>query len=130
MSTPREEAVTPLPRPETTPPETTTYFITAGCVTRAEGRRPETDGENRVHDGDVAYDEIYEVAKVMRGRSMSRTMAGTVKEILGTCFSIGCTVDGQHPRDMQESIDDGSLEVADYEAPTSELPERLQKARA
>ena len=38
---------------------------------------PETDGENRVHDGDVAYDEIYEVAKVMRGRSMSRTMAGT-----------------------------------------------------
>ena len=83
-----------------------------------------------VHDGNLTLDDIIEVAKVMRGRSMARTMAGTVKEILGTCFSIGCTVDGQHPRDMQESIDDGSLEVADYEAPTSELPERLQKARA
>jgi len=76
---------------------------------------PELDGDNRVHDGDISYDDVYEVAKVMRGRSLARKMAGTVKEILGTCFSIGCTVDGEHPKDLQEQIDDGSKEVADYE---------------
>merc|ERR1712094_112011 len=75
---------------------------------------PDTDGDNRVHDGDVSYDQIYEVAKTMRGRSMARTMAGTVKEMLGTAFSIGCTVDGKHPRDIIEEIDDGTRTVEDY----------------
>ena len=81
---------------------------------------PEADGDNRVHDGDVSYDDIYEVAKVMRKRSMARTMAGTVKEMLGTAFSIGCTVDGEHPRDIIEQIDDGERTVEDYEAPKDE----------
>merc|ERR1712094_131813 len=76
---------------------------------------PDTDGENRVHDGDVSYDQVYEVAKVMRGRSMARTMAGTVKEMLGTCFSVGCTVDGKAPRQLQEEIDNGEITVEPFE---------------
>merc|ERR550514_2098723 len=48
---------------------------------------------------------------------------GTVKEMLGTAFSIGCTVDGKHPRDVQEEIDNGELEVEPYEAPAEEAAE-------
>jgi len=47
------------------------------------------------HDGDITYDDVYNAAKTLRHRSMARTMAGTVKEILGTCQSVGCTVDGK-----------------------------------
>ena len=47
----------------------------------------------------------------MRDRSMARTLAGTVKEILGTANSIGCTVNGESPRDVQASIDDGEVEI-------------------
>jgi len=30
-----------------------------------------------------------------------------VKEILGTCVSVGCSVDGKSPMDLQEAIDEG-----------------------
>eukprot|EP00730_Choanoeca_flexa_P006346 TRINITY_DN12140_c1_g1_i3.p1 TRINITY_DN12140_c1_g1~~TRINITY_DN12140_c1_g1_i3.p1 ORF type:complete len:207 (+),score=54.41 TRINITY_DN12140_c1_g1_i3:66-686(+) len=76
--------------------------------------------KNVVHDGDMSYNDVYEIAKLMRGRSMARKMAGTVKEILGTCQSVGCTVDGKHPHDWIEEIDAGEVEVEDYEAPAEE----------
>ena len=36
----------------------------------------------------------------MRPRSMARELKGTVKEILGTCQSVGCTIDGTSAPDM------------------------------
>eukprot|EP00438_Fugacium_kawagutii_P022309 Skav233989 [mRNA] locus=scaffold1008:925402:928009:+ [translate_table: standard] len=29
---------------------------------------------------------------------------GTAKEILGTCFAVGCTVDGQKPGALQQAL--------------------------
>ena len=37
--------------------------------------------------------------------------AGTVKEILGTCQSVGCTVEGSHPHDKVDDINDGTLSI-------------------
>eukprot|EP00049_Salpingoeca_infusionum_P016920 m.351185 g.351185 ORF g.351185 m.351185 type:complete len:173 (-) comp16189_c0_seq1:94-612(-) len=73
--------------------------------------------KNIEHNGNITYADVYETAKVMRPRSMARTMAGTVKEILGTAQSVGCTVDGKHPHDLIDEINDGTLVVEDYEAP-------------
>ena len=39
--------------------------------------------------------------------------AGTVKEILGTSYSVGCTVDGKHPKDIIAAIDDGEIDLPD-----------------
>jgi len=47
----------------------------------------------------------------MRFRSQSRYLVGTVKEILGTCMSVGCTIDGRHPRDVTEAVSNGEMEV-------------------
>ena len=38
---------------------------------------------------------------------MAKEMRGTVREILGTCFSVGCTVDGQSPQDVSEKVASG-----------------------
>mmetsp|Transcript_3286 Transcript_3286/g.4810 ORF Transcript_3286/g.4810 Transcript_3286/m.4810 type:complete len:165 (-) Transcript_3286:108-602(-) len=67
--------------------------------------------KNVKHDGNLTLDQVIEVARQMRDRSMARTLAGTVKEILGTCNSIGCTVNGESPRDIQSQIDDGEVEI-------------------
>lgn len=40
----------------------------------------------------------------MRDRSCARELSGTVKEILGTCKSVGCTVDHEDPQDIQEKV--------------------------
>lgn len=47
----------------------------------------------------------------MRPRSMARELNGTVREILGTAQSVGCTVDGRPAHDIIDDINDGSIEV-------------------
>ena len=69
--------------------------------------------KNIVHNGNVTLDELIEIARVMRPRSCARTLAGTCKEILGTAQSIGCTVDGKHPTDVQAEIDSGDVTIPD-----------------
>ncbi|KAI3979029.1 hypothetical protein MKX01_016204 [Papaver californicum] len=50
----------------------------------------------------------------MKPRSMAKDLGGTVKEILGTCVSVGCTVNS-NPKDVQEEIDNGDVEVPDID---------------
>merc|ERR1711964_268776 len=66
--------------------------------------------KNISHDGNITIDDVYEIARVMRSRSLAREFSGTVREILGTCRSVGCTVDGQAPEDLTEAIRNGEFE--------------------
>lgn len=69
--------------------------------------------KNVSHNGNVTMEQIIDIARTMRPRSMSRYLSGTVKEILGTAQSVGCTVDGSHPHDKIDEINDGTLEIPD-----------------
>jgi len=76
-----------------------------------ELKEPERDRKkvkNIQHNGNISMDALYGVARSMRDRSMAKEFKGTVKEILGTCRAIGCTVDGQAPEDLCEAIDGDS----------------------
>nr|GMD12499.1 60S ribosomal protein L12 [Ipomoea batatas]GMD17575.1 60S ribosomal protein L12 [Ipomoea batatas] len=77
-------------------------------------KEPERDRKkvkNIKHNGNISLDDVIEIAKVMQPRSMAKDLSGTVKEILGTCVSVGCTVDGKDPKDLQQEIADGEVEV-------------------
>ncbi|KAI3511780.1 hypothetical protein L1887_18941 [Cichorium endivia] len=77
-------------------------------------KEPERDRKkvkNIKHSGNISLDDVIEIAKVMRPRSMAKELQGTVKEILGTCVSVGCTVDGKDPKDLQQEIADGDVEI-------------------
>ncbi|CAL8465867.1 g5403 [Coccomyxa elongata] len=67
--------------------------------------------KNIKHSGNLELDEVIEIARVMRDRSCARKLAGTVKEILGTCVSVGCTVDHEDPREIQSKIDQGEVDI-------------------
>jgi large subunit ribosomal protein L12e len=67
--------------------------------------------KHRKHDGNITLDQVIDIARTMRPRSMARTLTGTVKEILGTANSIGCKVNGRTPREIQAAIDDGEIEI-------------------
>jgi large subunit ribosomal protein L12e len=78
-----------------------------------EPMRDRKTEKNILHDGDLTIEQIYEVARLMRPRSMAKTFAGTVKEVLGTCQSVGCTVNGEAPHDIIDDINDpdGDIKV-------------------
>ena len=65
------------------------------------------------HSGNISLDDVIEIARIMRPRSMAKELKGTVKEILGTAKSTGCTVEGEDPQDVQQSIQDGDIEIPD-----------------
>jgi len=77
-------------------------------------KEPERDRKkvkNIKHNGNISLEDVIEIAKIMAPRSMAKSSAGTVKEILGTCVSVGCTVDGKDPKDLQAEIDDGEVDI-------------------
>jgi large subunit ribosomal protein L12e len=76
-----------------------------------EGPRDRKKVKNVKHDGNVKLDEIIEIAKKCEAKSMSKTFTGTVKQVLGSAVSIGCTVDGKDPRAIQKLIDEGEIEI-------------------
>lgn len=65
------------------------------------------------HNGNVSFEEVINIARIMRPRSMAKTLTGTVKEILGTANSVGCSIEGQSPLDVQQAVDSGEMEVPD-----------------
>eukprot|EP00048_Salpingoeca_helianthica_P014283 m.220956 g.220956 ORF g.220956 m.220956 type:complete len:174 (+) comp15684_c0_seq1:93-614(+) len=91
----------------------------AALIVRAlkEPPRDRKKEKNIKHNGDISWKDVIEIAKVMRPRSMARKMKGTVKEILGSAQSVGCTIEGKHPHDVIEQIDAGEREVADFDPP-------------
>ncbi|KAE9553937.1 hypothetical protein FO519_002863 [Halicephalobus sp. NKZ332] len=67
--------------------------------------------KNIKHSGDVSLEAIINIARTMRPRSMARALNGTVREILGTAHSVGCSVDGKHPTAVLDGIRSGEIEI-------------------
>jgi len=59
------------------------------------------------HNGPLTSGDVIEIAKIMREKSMARTFQGTVKEILGTAVSLGCTIDGKSAKEQLLAVDRG-----------------------
>lgn len=47
-------------------------------------------------------------------KSLAKGLKGTVKEILGTAFSVGCQVDGRSPKEISDDIESGEIESTYY----------------
>merc|ERR1711994_12341 len=66
--------------------------------------------KNIQHSGNITMDDIIAAARVMAPRSMAKEFSGTMKEVLGTAQSVGCTVDGMDPHDVIDGINDGTID--------------------
>ena len=76
--------------------------------------------KNIKHSKSIPLEEIIDIARTMRFKSLAKELKGTVLEVLGTAFSVGCQVDGRSPKDVSDDIKAGEID--------SELrPERRKK---
>lgn len=78
-------------------------------------KEPQRTRENsrhvRVHRGSITFEDVLRIARVMRPRSQAKHFIGTVKEVVGTALSVGCTIDGMHPREVTKLINEGKYEI-------------------
>ncbi len=59
---------------------------------------------------DLSVEEAIEVAGMKEDDLLGKTLKEKVKEIAGTCVSMGITVDGKDPREFQNDMDKGEYE--------------------
>jgi large subunit ribosomal protein L11 len=80
------------------PPASALVLIEAGI---------EKGSSNEETVGNITVAQAIKIAKMKRQSSLSYELKNTVKEVLGTCLSMGVTVDEKPARDVQKAIDAG-----------------------
>ena len=65
---------------------------------------------NSAKVGDLKVDQIVRIAKIKRPELLAKTLKGAAKEIMGTCVSMGVTVEGKDPREVQKEVDEGKFD--------------------
>lgn len=75
-----------------------------------EAPRDRKKVKNIKHNGNLSMEDVIGIARTMKPKSYAKDLPGCVKEILGTCYSVGCTVAGENPKTLQEQITNGTIE--------------------
>ncbi len=86
------------------------YEIEVGVPPSTELIKKEANIEKGAskHDsyvGNISLVKIIEIAKNSIDKSNSKNVKARVKELLGTCLSIGLSVDGKNPKEVIKEID-------------------------
>ncbi len=57
--------------------------------------------------GDLSLEQAIRIAKLKSGNILARDLKAAVSEVLGTGVSMGVTVEGKDPREVQKEINEG-----------------------
>jgi len=57
--------------------------------------------------GNLTMEQVLRITKIKRHELLAKNLKVAAKEILGSCVSMGVTVDGKDPREVQREIDEG-----------------------
>ncbi|MGQ9787909.1 MAG: 50S ribosomal protein L11 [Candidatus Hadarchaeaceae archaeon] len=57
--------------------------------------------------GNLSLAQVVKIANLKSGTSLAKSLKSAVKEVLGTCVSLGVTVEGKDPKEVQREIDEG-----------------------
>jgi large subunit ribosomal protein L11 len=60
--------------------------------------------------GDLSIDQAIKVAKMKHDNLLGKELKHKTKEIIGTCVSLGVTVEGKRPQEVQKAIDKGEFD--------------------
>ncbi|RLF31761.1 MAG: 50S ribosomal protein L11 [Thermoplasmata archaeon] len=60
--------------------------------------------------GNLTIDQVIKIAKMKYENLLGRDLKQKTKEIIGTCTSLGVTVEGKKPQEIQKAIDNGDFD--------------------
>ena len=91
--------------------EVTVGTPTASALIVAELKVEKGSGTpNTVKIGDLSMEQMVKIAKIKGPQLLAPTLKKATKELLGTCVSLGVTVEGKDPREVQKDVDAGNYE--------------------
>src|SRR5512136_1227521 len=60
--------------------------------------------------GNLTVDQAIKVAKMKQDNLLGKALKQKTKEVIGTCVSLGVTVEGKRPQEIQKAIDEGKFD--------------------
>ena len=73
-----------------------------------KGRKGGPDDPKSV--GNLKFGSVVKVARMKSGSSLVRNLKQGAKEVLGTCVSLGITVEGKDAREIRKAVDAGEYD--------------------
>lgn len=83
---------------------------TYALVTQVLGIAKGSSMPNTEYVGDLSFDQLLEIARRKREGLLGASLRSAVKEVLGSCLSIGVTVDGKPAKEVQALIGAGAYD--------------------
>lgn len=57
--------------------------------------------------GNLTMEQVSKIAAMKMPNSYAKSIKTAAKEVMGTCVSLGITIDGRDPRELQKELDKG-----------------------
>ncbi|MDA4128763.1 MAG: 50S ribosomal protein L11 [Thaumarchaeota archaeon] len=98
-------------------PETKQFDVTVGLPTSSALIAKEAGVEkgsakpNVDFVGDIAFDKVVAIAKNKLAGSYAKSLKSAVKEVVGSCVSMGVKVEGTDPRELMKQIQEGKWDA-------------------
>ena len=97
-------------------PETKQFEIfietpsTASLLLKEVGVEKGTSASSEKIIGDLTLDQIVNVVAAKKDKFLEKNLKLAIKSVLGTALSVGITVEGQDPREIQKRIENGEFD--------------------
>jgi len=82
---------------------------TAALIVKEVGIEKGSAAPNTEKVGDLSMQQIIEISKIKMQSMLAKDLRSATKEVLGSCVSIGVTIEGKDPKKIQKDIDDGNF---------------------
>lgn len=97
-------------------PETKAFEVTVGTPTASalivsELKIEKGSGSPKAQKvGNLTMEQVVKIARMKRVELLASDTKRAAKEVIGTCVSMGVTVEGKDPKEIQKEIDEGKYD--------------------
>lgn len=97
-------------------PETKVFEVSVGIPTTAAlivkeaGIQKGSGKPNTEKVGNLSMSQVIKIAQVKRSKLLAKSLKAAVKEIIGTCISMGVEIEGKDPKVILKEIDEGKYD--------------------
>lgn len=104
--------------------ETKKFTVSVGTPTTSallvkEAGIPKGSGKpNLDFVGNVTFDKVLGIAKIKINDSYAKSIKSSVKEVVGSCVSLGLKVENEDPRQFMKAVEEGKWDkaIGDFES--------------
>ena len=83
---------------------------TSALIVKEAGIQKGSGTPNTETAGNITFEQAVKIAKIKMPGLLARNLKAAVKEIVGTCLSMGVTIDQKNPKVVLKEIDEGNYD--------------------